>query len=174
MKVFKVVFIVVFALLLQTTLLRFLVGSEVQLDLVLVAIVYLAMTTSPVTALLSGAAGGVIQDALSGGIIGVSGVAKTIVGFSVALVGKEIIIARSLPRFVIFFGATLLHASVFLGLYSMLVVPIPNSSVGGVFGAALGNGLIGAGLFQLLRALPRLRVRWRGMSGGRVKPRLEW
>ena len=169
MKVSKVAFIVVFALVLQTTLIPYLVGNGVQLDLVLVAIVYLAMTTSPVTALLSGAVGGVIQDALSGGIIGI---AKTIVGFSVALIGTQIIVVRSLPRFVIFFGATLLHASVFLGLYSMLVVRIPNSSVGGVFGEALGNGLAGAVLFELLRALPRLR--WRGMSGGRVKPRLEW
>ena len=82
------------------------------------------------------------------------------------------ILVRSLPRFVIFFGATLLHASVFLGLYSMLVVRIPNASVGGVFGEAFGNGLVGAVLFELLRALPRLR--WRGMGGGRVKPRLEW
>jgi len=53
-----------------------------------------------------------------------------------------------------------------------LVLRIPNSSVGGVFGEAFGNGLVGAVLFELLRALPRLR--WRGMSGGRVKPRLEW
>ena len=172
MKVSKVAFIVVFALVLQATLIPYLVGSGVQLDLVLVAIVYLAMTTSPVTALLSGAAGGVIQDTLSGGIIGVSGIAKTIVGFSVALVGTQIIVVRSFPRFVIFFGATLLHASVFLGLYSMLVAPIPNSSVSGVFGEALGNGLVGAVLFELLRALPRLR--WRGMSGSRIKPRLEW
>jgi len=172
MKVSKVAFIVVFALVLQTTLIPYLVGSWVPLDLVLVAIVYLAMTTSPVTALLSGAAGGVIQDTLSGGIIGVSGIAKTIVGFSVALVGTQIIVVRSFPRFVIFFGATLLHASVFLGLYSMLVAPIPNSSVSSVFGEALGNGLVGAVLFELLRALPRLR--WRGMSGSRIKPRLEW
>ena len=172
MKVSKVASIVVFALVLQTTLIPYLVGSWVPLDLVLVAIVYLAMTTSPVTALLSGAAGGVIQDTLSGGIIGVSGIAKTIVGFSVALVGTQIIVARSFPRFVIFFGATLLHASVFLGLYSMLVAPIPNSSVSSVFGEALGNGLVGAVLFELLRALPRLR--WRGMSGSRIKPRLEW
>lgn len=172
MKVSRVACIVVFALLLQTTLVPYLVGSGVRLDLVLVAIVYLAMTTSPVTALLSGAIGGVIQDALSGGIIGVGGIAKTIVGFSVALLGSQIIVVRSLPRFVIFFGATLLHASAFLGLYSMLESRIPNASVGGVFGQAFGNGLVGAVLFELLRVLPRSR--WRNMGGSRVKSRLEW
>ena len=90
MKVSKVAFIVVFALVLQTTLIPYLVGNGVQLDLVLVAIVYLAMTTSPVTALLSGAVGGVIQDALSGGIIGVSGINKNIATMHVSM--KKIVL----------------------------------------------------------------------------------
>src|SRR5581483_11169786 len=53
------------ALALQTTLARFVVGGTAALDLVLVVVVYVALTTGPVAGMLSGSVAGIIQDALS-------------------------------------------------------------------------------------------------------------
>jgi rod shape-determining protein MreD len=168
----RVAVAIAFALALQTTLARYLVGSGSRVDLVLVAVVYVAMTTGPVTALLSGAIGGIVQDALSGGIVGVGGFAKTVVGFLVALLGTQIIVARPLPRFILFAAATLVHAATFLGLYSMLESRIPTASVGGVIEQAIGNGVAGLVVFELNKVVPRWR--WPRAGSGHVKRRLEW
>jgi|TARA_B100001964_G_scaffold206594_1_gene237804 rod shape-determining protein MreD len=171
-KAARVAVAIAFALALQTILARYLVGSGSRVDLVLVAVVYVAMTTGPVTAILSGAIGGIVQDALSGGIIGVGGLAKTIVGVAVAMLSTQIIIVQPLPRFVVFVASTLVHAMVFLGLYSMLESRIPNSSTAGVLGQALGNGIAGIVVFELNKTLPLLRRR--GGGSGHVKRRLDW
>ena len=74
----------------------------------------------PTTGLLAGAAAGLAQDALSSGILGIGGLAKTVVGFVIGMVASQFIVVRPLPRFVVFFAATILHATVFMGLYELL------------------------------------------------------
>ena len=61
-----------------------------------------------------------MQDALSSSVIGIGGLAKTLVGFLAGIIGTQFIVTASLPRFVVFFGATVLHAVVFMGLYVLL------------------------------------------------------
>ncbi|MEC7768867.1 MAG: rod shape-determining protein MreD [Acidobacteriota bacterium] len=175
MTVARIAVTIAVAVALQTTLLPYLVGNWSGIDLVLVAVIYVAMMTGPVTALVSGALGGIVQDALSGGLIGVGGVAKTLVGFSVAMLSAQVIVVPALPRFVVFFLSTLVHGVVFLGLYSMLESYNPNTGIGAVFGQSLGNGVAGVVLFELTKVLPRLgALRLRGFNSGRVKPRMEW
>ena len=72
------------ALALQTTLARFVVAGTATVDLVLVAVVYVGLATGPVGGMLAGSVAGLIQDSLSTGLIGVGGLAKSIVGFLVA------------------------------------------------------------------------------------------
>ena len=113
------------ALALQTTLGRFLVRGVVGVDLVLVVVVYVALTTGSVTGLLTGAVAGLMQDVVTrvpSSIIGIGGLAKTIVGFLAGVVGTQFIVAQPLPRFVVFFAATIVHAVVFMGLYVLLDV----------------------------------------------------
>ena len=120
MKAVGVIVAVAVALALQTTLARFLVRGTVAVDLVLVVVVYVALTSGPATGLLSGTFAGLVQDALSSSVIGIGGLAKTLVGFLAGIIGTQFIVAQSLPRFVVFFGATVLHAVVFMGLYVLL------------------------------------------------------
>ena len=172
MRAARVAVAIAVALALQTTLARYPVSSGSRVDFVLVGVVGVAITTGPVTAMLSGAIGGIVQDALSGGIVGVGGFAKTVVGFLVALLGTQIVVTRPLPRFILFAAATVVHAAVFLGLYSMLESRVPTASVGGVIEQAIGNGVAGLIVFELNRAVPRWRWSWVG--SGHVKRRLEW
>jgi len=46
-------------------------AATAALDLVLVVVVYVALTTGPVSGMLAGSAAGIIQDALSSGVIGI-------------------------------------------------------------------------------------------------------
>jgi len=150
------------AVALQTTLAGFVVRGTVAIDLVLVVVVYVALTSGSVTGLLSGAVAGLVQDALSGGVIGIGGLAKTIVGFLAGVVGTQFIVAQSLPRFVVFFGATLLHAIVFIGLYVLLDLRQFGSPYAAVAGQAMGNAVVGVVAFELAELLPGAVERRRG------------
>jgi rod shape-determining protein MreD len=141
------------ALVLQTTLARFLRGT-VAVDLVLIVVVYVALTSGPVMGLLSGTVAGLMQDFLSGGVIGIGGLAKTIVGFLTGIIGTQFIVAQPLPRFVVFFSATVLHAAVFMGLYVLLDVRHFGTPYAAVAGQAVSNAVVGVVAFQLVELLP--------------------
>src|SRR5947207_2841728 len=148
---------------------RFLVRGSVAVDLVLVAVVYVALTSGPVTGMLAGTFAGLIQDALTTGIIGIGGLAKTIVGFLAGVIGTQFIVAQPLPRFVVFFGATLLHAVVFIGLYVVLDLTKYSSPYAGVTGQALGNAIVGVVAFQLTELLPGAIERRRARDRSRIR-----
>jgi rod shape-determining protein MreD len=145
---------VAIALALQTTLSRVAVRSTVAVDLVLVVVVYVALTSGPATGLLTGTFAGLIQDALSSPVIGIGGLAKTLVGFLAGIIGSQFIVAQSLPRFVVFFGATVLHAVVFMGLYVLLGLRQFGTPYAAVAGQAAANAVIGVVAFQLVELLP--------------------
>jgi len=142
------------ALVLQSTLTRFLVRGTVAVDLVVVVVVYVALMSGPVTGLLAGTAAGLVQDALSTGVIGIGGLAKTVVGFLAGIIGTQFIVARPLPRFLVFFGATVLHQAITIGLGVVLGLRTLGSPYAGVAGQALGNAIVGVAAFQLGELLP--------------------
>ena len=142
------------ALALQTTLARFVVRGTVAVDLVLVVVVYVALTSGPVTGLLTGTVAGLIQDALASGVIGIGGLAKTVVGFLAGIIGTQFIVAQPLPRFVVFVGATALHAVIFMGLYALLDLRHFGTPYAAVGGQAVGNAVVGVLAFQLAELLP--------------------
>jgi rod shape-determining protein MreD len=153
------------ALALQTTLARFVVGGTAAIDLVLVVVVYVALTTGPGTGMLAGSVAGLIQDALSSGVIGIGGLAKSIVGFMAGVIGQQFIVTAALPRFVMFLAATALHSAVFMGLYILLGLRSFTSPYAAVLSQAVGNAVIGMIGFTIIEALPgaieRRRVRRR-------------
>jgi rod shape-determining protein MreD len=153
------------ALALQTTLARFVAGNA-AVDLVLVAVVYVALTTGPISGMLAGSAAGLIQDALSSGVVGIGGLAKSIVGFLVGVIGQQFIVTAAVPRLVMFVGATVVHLAVFMGLYVMLGIRTFPSPWGAVLSQALLNALVGIVAFALVESLPgmveRRRMRRRG------------
>jgi rod shape-determining protein MreD len=157
------------ALALQTTLTRFVVRGTVAVDLVLVVVVYAALTTGPVTGLLTGTFAGLVQDALSSGVIGIGGLAKTVVGFLAGIIGTQFIVAQPLPRFVVFFAATLLHAVLFIGLYELLDLRTFGTPYGAVVWQGLGNAIVGVVAFQVVELLPGAMERRRSSSRTRIR-----
>ena len=154
MKAVGVLAAIAVALASQTTLARFLADGAAVLDLVLVVVVYVALTNGPVTGMLTGSAAGLIQDALSIGVIGIGGLAKSIVGFVVGAIGQQFIVTAALPRLVIFLGSSVAHAAMFTGLYVLLGLGSFPSSWAGILSQALGNTAVGMVAFSIVEVFP--------------------
>ena len=164
MKAAGIILAVVAALALQTTLARYVRGT-VAVNLVLVVVVYVALMSGSVTGLLAGTFAGLLQDALTTGVIGIGGLAKTLVGFLAGIIGTQFIVAQPLSRFCVFFGATLLHELVFIGLYTLLDLRHFGAPYAVVAGQAAGNAAVGVVAFQLIELLPGAVERRRAAKG---------
>lgn len=149
------------ALALQTTLARFVVGGTTAIDLVLVTVVYIALTSGPLSGMLAGSVAGLIQDQLSTGVLGIGGLAKSIVGFVVGAIGQQFIITAALPRFVTFIGATAAYQLLFMGIYVALNERSFSSPWKAIGTQALGNAIVGMIAFTIIEALPGVMERRR-------------
>ena len=103
---------------------------------------------------MTGTVAGLIQDSLSTGVIGIGGLAKTIVGFVAGIVGTQLNIAEPVARFVVFFVATVAHQAITIGLGAVLGLRPFGTPYAAVAGEALGNAVVGVAAFQLVELLP--------------------
>jgi rod shape-determining protein MreD len=152
---FRMLAFIAVALVLQTTLARFLVRGSIGVDLALVVVVYLSLRAGPAVGIVAGTIAGLAQDALTTGIVGIGGLGKTIVGYLSGTVGTAFIVAQPLPRFLVFFAATILEMSVITGFHVVLDPGPPVVPLGAITAQAFGNSLVGLVLFQLADGLPR-------------------
>lgn len=145
---------ILIAIGLQTSMstLGFVNGTAI--DLVLMVVVYVAIKSGPSTGLLAGTVAGLIQDALSSGILGIGGLAKTIVGFLAGVMATQFIVTAPLPRFLLLVMATALHAAIFMGLYTLLNLRQFSAPYAAIAGQAVGNAFIGVVAFQVIEWLP--------------------
>ncbi len=142
------------ALALQTTLAGLVIRGTAAIDLVLIVVVYIALKAGPVPGLVAGTVAGLIQDALSNPILGIGGLAKTLVGFLAGVLATQFILTGPLPRLVMLVMATVVHAAIFMGLYMLLDLRQFPNPVPSVIGQALGNGFVGVVTFQVIEWLP--------------------
>jgi rod shape-determining protein MreD len=145
---------ILIAIAIQTTLAGYMFRGSTAIDLVLIVVVYVAIKSGPVTGLLAGTVAGLIQDALSSGILGIGGLAKTIVGFLAGVLGTQFIVTAPLPRFVLLLMGTALHAAIFMGLYTLLNLRQFPSPYPAIVGQAFGNAFVGVVAFQMIEWLP--------------------
>ena len=132
---------------------------------VIVAVVYLALAYGPVTGMLGGTIGGLTQDALSGGLVGLGGMTNTIIGFAVGVLGAQFNLSSTVPRLVMFVAATFVHAVMFEGLHALIGGRPFGLQWSATLIQALVNGLIGVTGFMLVERGPEAMQR-RRMSRG--------
>ena len=70
------------------------------------------------------------------------------------MVGTQFIVVQPLPRFVVFFSATVLHQAVTIGLGVLLGLRPFGAPYATVAGQALGNAVVGVAAFHLVELLP--------------------
>lgn len=156
MKTVVVVFGLGGALAAQGILSGLFMGGSFAVNLVLVAVVYLALAYGAVTGLLAGALGGLVQDALGGGIVGIGGMTKTLIGFLVGVLSAQFNLSTTVPRLVMFVAATFVHELMFEGLQALAGGRHVSVKLSAVLVQALLNGLIGAGAFLLVENGPQV------------------
>ena len=161
MKTLAVLIALLAALALQTTLSGLFGGRTIAVNLVVVVVVYIALAFGPVTGLLAGAAAGLAQDALAGGIVGIGGLSKTLVGFLVGVLGAQFIVSQTLPRFVMFVAATLVHQLVFEALQALIGGRGFAPDYAAAMVQAVVNGVIGVTAFILVERGPDMVQRRR-------------
>ena len=120
MRIVRIGLAIAIAVALQTAFTSFFVGTNVSVDFLLVVVVFVAVRGGPVVGLWTGTVSGLIQDLLSGGIIGVSGLVKSMVGFGVGFVGAQLFVTDSWKYALILVGTTVVHAICLVGVYAVV------------------------------------------------------
>ena len=172
MKVFSVIGVIVGAVALQMAFARFTVGGRWSVDLVLVAVAFIALKWGPGAGVIGGTLGGLTQDALAGGTIGVGGLAKTIVGFCVGVIGSQFIVAQPAPRMVIVAGATIANRLLVQAILSAIDLKWAGLSWPAMLTEMGLNALAAFLLFQSIDSAPALLGR--GPSRGSGFSKRKW
>jgi len=137
------------------------------LDGMMIAVGLVALRTSFAGAVWTGALGGLIQDSLAGGIIGLHAFAKTAVAAGLALLADSFAVRGQLAEAVIVATATAVEGMIVRALLLFLGWPGPESTVvlitrAGVTGLVCGLGTVGLPLLVASWQRRQQRgLRWR-------------
>ncbi len=168
MRVVWVAFALAAALAIQTTLVGMVAGTGAPLDLVLMVVIVVAIVNGPRAGLWTGTFGGLLQDALSGGVIGMGGLAKTVVGYLGGQFAAQFMVTRLWHKALVFVGGSLLHAVLFVGGYGLLFDDRVVVTRRDLLMQAAANTVVGLVAALALQSIPkeverqRLRGRWPG------------
>lgn len=155
------------ALVLQTTLAGMSMTGGTRVNLVLVAVVYLALSYGAVTGLLAGTVGGLAQDAIAGGVVGIGSLSKTVVGFLVGVLGAQFIVSTPVPRFLMFVGASFVHEVCFQAVYALVESRGFRMQYSAAVVQAFVNGAVGIVAFLLVERGPEMFQRGRRSPSSR-------
>jgi rod shape-determining protein MreD len=172
MRALRLGLALVLTLAVQTTVAHMATGNRAVVDLVLALVIFVGLRTNAVAGLLFGSLAGLCQDALSGGLIGVGGLAKSIVGAAAGALATQFIVTNALPRFMVFVMGSLLHAAIFLGVYALVDPRGVGQPWMTVAVQAVLNASAGLLAFASVERLPEVRHR-RRMRRTHLRTRVE-
>lgn len=119
-------------------------------DLPLIFSVYYGfILTNPIASILIGSSLGLMQDSLSGALLGTNGFSKTLIGFLASSAGTRFDVDQAITRIVALFLFTLVDAALIVTLAFLVAPTRPGDAiaVGGWLLAAVFNTLLGMILF---------------------------
>lgn len=120
-------------------------------DLPLLVTIYFAVARrKPVTGMLTGSILGLLQDSLTHQVIGLFGIAKTVVGYLASSLGVKIDIENPGSRLLITFVFYLLHQTIYFMVARGLAEQMLTWRWGHEALAALANAVLGVVVFMVL------------------------
>ena len=155
MRVRRLGLAILAALVAQTTIAWLLGSARANVDLPLVVVVLAALDGGPLTGFLTGAIAGCGQDWLSGGIVGVSGVSKSLVGLATGVVATYVYTTGILFQGLAIAVATVVHIWAFVALYALMPQAGPSGSWDVVLMQTLANAAVGLAVLAVVRYGPR-------------------
>jgi rod shape-determining protein MreD len=131
------------------------------IDLSLLVTVYFSLQREPLMGMVTGLGAGLGGDIIGGGILGVGGFSKTLIGYIISMASVKLSIENPLARLAAVALASIVNTALFIGLYRMLeqnqipnqVIPLVGSwsQVGKMAGwKALGDTLAAIIIFIIL------------------------
>jgi rod shape-determining protein MreD len=141
-QTFKIALTIVVALLLQMLLSNYLRFFR-YIDLPLLVTVYFGLQRAPVLGMVTGMIAGLGGDAVGGGILGVGGFSKTLIGYLVGVASVRLSLENPLARLSVVAIASAGSTVLFVGLNQMLEQSLPYVSTWGEFGATIGWKVLG-------------------------------
>jgi len=129
-------------------------GLAKRCDLFSVYVVYIALTRPARPAMLIGGGAGLLQDALTGIVLGLNGFKKTLLGFLVGTLGSLFMLNQPVPRFSILFAAAIFDPlagwalSLAMGQHFVFPAPMDLALLG------MGNGILGLAAFWVAARVP--------------------
>lgn len=148
----KLTIALIVSILLQWTL-RNVAEPFAYVDFPLIIIIYAALQRDAIKAVLFGSIAGLAVDALSGGLLGANGFAKTLVAFAVSELARRVYMDNLLLRIPVIAAASVIDDLVYYGLHRLLGQE-PNVSVlTTVSYTLIGTTIAGTIVYLMLGAL---------------------
>lgn len=142
MQTVKIAITLIVVLLLQMLLPKHL-GVFQYIELPLLAAIYFALMRDPVMGMTTGLVAGLGGDVIGGGILGVGGFTKTLIGYAISVVSVKFPLENPLARLGVVAVASAANTVLVVGLYLMLEQTIQNVGAWGDFGKTLGWKTLG-------------------------------
>lgn len=169
-RVIGIVLAIGLALVSQLAIARWIPWLADRLDPFLIVVVYYGAAGSQVTAMLTGAASGLIQDVWFGSLLGQSGFRKVLTGYLVGAVGSRFSLESAGARFATLAAATLLDHVAGLALGEFMGRPLAPRFPFIVFERVLVNAIAGTACYALVGRFSKAGERRPG-AGGRSAAR---
>jgi rod shape-determining protein MreD len=158
MKTVRYVLIFVSVFILQSTLLRLIALGEIEPDLIIVALFYVALLEGSYGATIAGFCVGLLQDIYHPHTLGLNALCKSLVGFGLGYCQRGVFMEGLIPRSFILFAAVMVHDIIYFllsywpevgkGFSQVFRVGIP---------AALYTAILGYVVFYLIRCKEQLQ-----------------
>lgn len=148
----KLTIALIIAILLQWTL-RNVAAPLAYIDFPLIIIVYAALQRNSIRALIFGTISGVAIDALSGGLLGANGFAKTVVAYGISEIARRVYMDNLLLRIPVIAGAVVLHDLIYYGLHRLFgQPPVGDLLITGAY-SLIGTTIAGTLIYLMLQGL---------------------
>jgi rod shape-determining protein MreD len=116
----------------------------------LVTIFFAVARRNPISGLATGGAIGILQDSLTHHLIGIFGIAKTIVGFVASSLGVKLDVENPGSRIIMAFTFYLMHQAIYLLIVRGMAGEAITFAWGGLMLGAFANALLAVPLFAIL------------------------
>jgi rod shape-determining protein MreD len=170
MKVVVWMAAIVLSVTVQTTSALFFDLTFVNMDIPLVVVVLAASSGGPIVGLWAGTFAGLLQDLMSGGLVGVSGLSKSLIGVVTGLLAGRLMRTGYGYRTLLITLATIMNVVVVGGVYRLIALTMPVVEGVNLLQQAILN--VAAGILIVV-ASERMPVLWRSIRKQRMVLRIQ-
>ncbi len=156
----KLTIALIIAIILQWTL-RNIWEPMAFIDFPLIVVVYAALQRNTMRALLFGTIGGILIDALSGGLLGANGFSKTLVAYVVSEIARRVYLDNLILRIPVIAGACFVNDLVYYGVHRLLGQAPTADPVTTIAYSVIGTTIAGTFVYLAMQSFSADRARLR-------------